>query len=285
MGTSLGTAGLGTETIVQLSKHGPQRILFTGRNQKAADSVIQTVKAAAPNVEVSFIACDFTSLDSVKNAGHQIVSSVSRLDLLFCNAGVMAVPKGTTKDGYEIQFGINHLAHALLVKLLLPVLMRTTEESGSDVRIIFNTSVGFAFASTIDFPKLRTEQEMGALGAFKRYGQSKLANILYARQLAEHYPAITTLSVHPGVVNTGLVSGLSTFNRHFVNVTTVGRQVTVAEGAKNQLWAATTKKNNIVNGMFYEPVGKVGQTTAASKNNKLAAELWTWTEEQISPLL
>jgi NAD(P)-dependent dehydrogenase (short-subunit alcohol dehydrogenase family) len=276
---------LGTETIVQLSKHNPQHILFTGRNQKAADSVIQTVKSAAPNVDVTFFTCDFTSLESVKAAGNAITSSVSRLDLVFCNAGVMAVPKATTKDGYEIQFGINHLAHALLLKLLLPVLLRTTEEPGSDVRIVFNTSVGFALASTIDFPTLRSEQDMGALGAFKRYGQSKLANILYARQLAEHYPAITTVSIHPGVINTGLVSGLSTFNRHFVSLSTIGRQVTVAEGAKNQLWAATTKKDTIVNGMFYEPVGKVGQTTAASKNNKLAAELWNWTEEQMKSFL
>jgi NAD(P)-dependent dehydrogenase (short-subunit alcohol dehydrogenase family) len=270
---------------VQLSKHNPQHILFTGRNQKAADSVIQAVRTAAPNVEVTFFTCDFTSLESVKTAGNAITSSVSRLDLVFCNAGVMAVPKATTKDGYEIQFGINHLAHALLVKLLLPVLVRTTEEPGSDVRIVFNTSVGFALASTIDFATLRSEQDMGALGAFKRYGQSKLANILYARQLAERYPAITTVSIHPGVINTGLVSGLSTFNRHFVSLSTIGRQVTVAEGTKNQLWAATTKKENIVNGMFYEPVGKVGQTTAASKNNKLAAELWNWTEEQLKSFL
>ncbi|KAF2273900.1 oxidoreductase [Westerdykella ornata] len=275
-----GTSGLGSEIVLQLSQHNPEHILFTGRNHDGANRLIQTINSAT-QTRVTFIPCDFTSLTSVKKAGDAIASAASRLDLVFCNAGVMAVPKGTTEDGYEIQFGINHLAHALLIEVLLPTLLRTAESPGSDVRIVFTTSLGFTFATTIDFPHLRSEHDMGILGALKRYGQSKLANILYARQLAEHYPSIVSVSVHPGIVKTGMASRFSTFYRYFIKLATIGRQVSVTEGSKNQLWAATTGRESIKNGQFYEPVGKVGRRTSASRDDKLAAELWAWTEEQL----
>ena len=196
----------------------------------------------------------------------------------------MAQPPGLTKDGYEIQFGTNHLGHALLIKLLLPTMLHTAEQPGADVRIVSNTSLGFKGhpKNGIDFPNLRTTQETPLIGQWIRYGQSKLANILYASELARRYPQITSTSIHPGVINTGLVSDLGLANRALVWATTWWKTVSVEEGAKNQLWVATAEKRKITNGGFYEPVGIPGGHDQCSNDPKLAGELWEWTQKELA---
>lgn len=140
----------------------------------------------------------------MESAARDFTSKERRLDLLYLNAGIMATPAGLTKDGYEIQFGTNHVGHALLTKLLLPTLSRTADEPGSDVRVICLSSIGHAAAlfTGICFDKLKTE--MSWTPTMVRYAQSKLANILFARELARRYPKILAVSVHPGAVNSTL---------------------------------------------------------------------------------
>jgi NAD(P)-dependent dehydrogenase (short-subunit alcohol dehydrogenase family) len=268
--------------VCQLAAHGTPRIFFTGRNAKTADDTIQRAKTVGSGAaRLTFIPCDLTDLKSTAEAGDRIARETSRLDWVFCNAGIMAAPSGLSKDGWEIQFATNHLGHAMLVKKVLPILEQTAQ-GGADVRVVFNTSLGFKFASTIAFDTLNTKQESAILGGFKRYGQSKLANILYPAELARRYPNITFVSVHPGVIKTGIITGLSTFNRYFTELTTYGSQVTVQEGAKNQLWASSIAKSDLVNGEFYEPVGKPGGHTQASKNEALRGQLYDWTEGVIA---
>ncbi|KAL0571555.1 hypothetical protein V5O48_010404, partial [Marasmius crinis-equi] len=195
-----GTSGVGKETVLLLSQHQPEHIFFSGRDSRKADSVIEEAKAIAPNAQVTFIQCDLASLESVKEAAAQFTSLSSRLDVLVCNAGIMAVPAALTKDGYEVQFGTNHVGHALLIKLLMPSLLRTADEPQSDVRIIILSSVGHRFhpSGGIRFDTLREPDTIGNAGL--RYGQSKLANVLYAKELARRYPKITSVAVHPGTV-------------------------------------------------------------------------------------
>lgn len=111
----------------------------------------------------------------------------------------MAIAAGTTQDGYENQFGTNHVAHALLVKKLLPALQQTAKETG-DARIVFLTSLGFAIMPSggIVFKDLKSPQSLLISGPWLRYGQSKLANIVYASELAKRYPDVTTVAIHPG---------------------------------------------------------------------------------------
>ena len=139
-----GTNGLGKQTILTLVKHSPEHIYFTGRNAKGAQDLIQDVKSVAPSVQLTFIRCDQLSLSSVEEAAKAFLSKTSTLDVLICNAGVMATEAALTKEGYENQFGINHVAHALLVKLLLPTILKTGEQTG-DARILFLTSLGFNY--------------------------------------------------------------------------------------------------------------------------------------------
>jgi NAD(P)-dependent dehydrogenase (short-subunit alcohol dehydrogenase family) len=267
-----------------LAKHNPEHIYFSGRDSNRAAAVIDEIKAAALNVNVTFVECDLASLSSVQNAAKQFISQSQRLDILMCNAGVMALPPGLTKDGYEVQFGTNHLGHALLIKLLLPTLLGTANIPNSDVRIIILTSLGFRLHPNtgIVFKDLRSTQDFGVGGAWMRYGQSKLANILYAAELARRYPNITTVSIHPGVVATGLVGNLSLLNKGLVYIANLGKVKKPAEGTWNQLWAATGDKREIVNGEFYEPIAILGNHDKESKNDKLAGDLWEWTQQELS---
>jgi len=278
-----GTAGLGKESILALAKHRPAHIYFSGRDSKRADGVISDVKAAVSDANLTFVECDLASLASVDKAAKQFASESQRLDILMCNAGVMALPPSLTPDGYEVQFGTNHVGHALLIKLLLPTLLRTAEAPNSDVRIVLLSSVGFRTHPDggIVFKDLRTTQDYGVLGTWLRYGQSKLANLLYAAELARRYPSITVVSVHPGVVSTGLIGNLTFWNKALIYVINGGRMKSPADGIANQLWAATGDKGKIVSGTYYEPIGVLGKHDKDSKSETLAAELWEWTQKEL----
>lgn len=194
----------------------------------------------------------------------------------------MAIEAGTTQDGYEIQFGINHLAHALFIKAFLPILQDTVKETG-DARIVILSSIAYKGAPSggIVFEKLETTQNIAIAGSWFRYGQSKLANVIYASELAKRYPGITSLSIHPGVIWTELVSSLDFFHRLFVRVTTIGKKLEPYEGAYNTEWAATTDKKNIRAGSFYEPVGALGEPTEYLADPKLGEQLWEWTQKAL----
>ena len=209
-----------------------------------------------------------------------------RLDVLICSAGIMAQPPELSKDGYEIQFATNHLGHAMLVKQLLPTMLKTAEQPGADSRIIFISSVGWRVhpSAGIQFSRLKTTQDFSALGPWRRYGQSKLANIVYAAELARRYPSITTVSLHPGAVKTDLVGNLGFLDKAAVYLSNFGMLITPEEGVKNQLWAAAgAQKGDLENGAYYMPVGlqSGSQLDSTAKDKKLATDLWDWTEKAL----
>lgn len=179
------------------------------------------------------------------------------------------------------QFGVNHLAHALLIKLLLPTLLRTAEQPGSDVRIISYSSNGMMFARSLPLHNFKTPCDTWPMGPWQRYGWSKVANVLYAKQLAEHYPSILSTSVHPGVIHTGLVNNISLGNRLFVKAASIGQSVSEEEGIKNGLWVATAKREDVTNGLFWEPVGQKGRVTAVSGSEEIGKQLWDWTQKEL----
>lgn len=188
----------------------------------------------------------------------------------------------------SVQFGTNHLGHALLTKLLLPTLLHTASISSARPRVIFNTSEGYMFhpPAGINFETLKTPQPLSwpilsFFGPWVRYGQSKLANILYAAELARRVPEIHSTAIHPGVIFTGLVSTLGWMNYLFILITTPTMRVTMEEGVKSQLWAATAPESQVENGAFYVPVGKLGKHDKKSSSEELAKKLWDWTEEQL----
>jgi NAD(P)-dependent dehydrogenase (short-subunit alcohol dehydrogenase family) len=267
---------------LELAKHNPAHIYFSGRNANNASQVIEDVKAQVTDAQLTFVPCDLASFDSIDDAGKLFASKSQRLDILICNAGIMAVPADVTKDGYEIQFGTNHLGHALLIKHLLPIMLKTAETYG-DARLVSLTSLGFHVAPTggIIFETLRTKQDLGFFGRWSRYGQSKLANVLYATEIATRYPEISVAAVHPGVIMTDLIGNLGLADRIFVTLTSLGKIRTPEQGVQNPIWAATVGKNELQSGAFYEPVGKVGKPSSYSQDRDLGSKLWDFTQKQL----
>ena len=280
-----GNSGCGKETMLQLAKHHPRRIYLAARTQAKFDDAMKDVSAAAPSASVAFLELDLSSLASVKKAAAQVIGENDRLDILFNNAGIMAHPPGLTKDGYEIQFGTNHVGHALLTHLLLPLLQRTAAKSDSDVRIVIVSSAAHMMTTGpgIHFDHLHTD--MASTNPGMLYGQSKLANVLHARELARRYPEILTTVIHPGRVETNLTNvmmDVNGINGRFQRVfDSLAGKFTIQEGTLTQLWAATWKKDAVKTGAYYVPVGKENAGSKRSRDPELARRLWEWTEREL----
>ncbi|KAH7356578.1 hypothetical protein BKA65DRAFT_494982 [Rhexocercosporidium sp. MPI-PUGE-AT-0058] len=264
-----GTAGLGAASVLALAKHNPEHIYFSGRNAQAATSLISEVQKTTPAASLTFIEMDLSSLSSVKAASKKFIHD--RLDILMCNAGISENPPALSEDGYEIHFATNHLGHAMLIRQMLPVLLKTANLPDADVRIVILSSRAWWI------------HEKGGL-------QSKLANLIYARELAKRFPNIITVSIHPGIVATGMLAGQKPSSKVFMTIENLLMGVSKVdedEGALNQVWAAAgVKKDGLVNGGYYEPVGvlcdyKLNKT---AKNEGLAKTLWEWTEEALDKI-
>lgn len=226
---------------------------------------------------------DLASNRSIIEAAEQIKTQCSRLDILILNAGVMALPAGETEIGHEIQFGTNHTGHFHLTKLLLPILLKTAEEAGSDVRIVALSSAAHILAPK--FETILDQEELKKAHSTVRYGASKAANIIFAAELARRYPSITSVAVHPGVILTDLYDALNSRSL----LANVGFKVlgvfgsTVTQGASNSLWAAAgVKKEDIRNGAYYAPVGILKDQNKWSTNVDKGKCLWEWTEAELA---
>ncbi|KOC07206.1 hypothetical protein AFLA70_358g001301 [Aspergillus flavus AF70] len=278
-----GNSGLGKETVRQIVRHNPQQIFLAARSEQKTLEVIQTIKESESyDGEIHWLPMDLASCASVTNAAEQFVSKASRLDILMLNAGAMFLPPGETSLGHDNQFGINYTGHFLLTKLLLPLLLKTAKQPNSNVRVITLSSIGHTLAPTFDV--FMDQQKLKSLDTFARYGASKAANILFAAELARRYPSITSVSVHPGMILTDLYGPLSerstAVKLGFQTLRFLGS--TVAEGVRNQLWAAFgAKKEEIQQGAYYVPVGNHKQGNRYAVDELMGKRLWNWTESEL----
>ncbi|KAL8664782.1 MAG: hypothetical protein Q9202_002785 [Teloschistes flavicans] len=279
-----GNTGLGKEAVLQLAKHNPSHIYLAARTASKGEAAIDEIKKAVPDANITYLKLDLCSFQSISTAAQEFKSQSQRLDVLMNNAGIMATPLAKTEEGYESQFGTNHIGHALLTKLLLPTLLSTAEKEGSDVRIVNLTSEGHNLAPRpqgILFDQTMLEKR----GPWPRYGQSKLANILYTKELAKRYPKITTVAVHPGLIQTDLYGPnqqQSFFLRWGLKIVGPWVMADVPTGTLNQLWAAVGKKSDVISGTYYTPVAKASSGSAWAQKKDLAQELWDWTEKELA---
>ncbi|KAF2798902.1 NAD(P)-binding protein [Melanomma pulvis-pyrius CBS 109.77] len=282
-----GNAGLGKQTIAYLAAHEPTRIYLAARTASKATSAIADINKAVPNAPVEFLSLDLTSFSSIAAAANTFKAKEKRLDILINNAGVMAMPYSKTKEGYEIQFGTNHVGHALLTKLLLPTLLETAAQPGADVRIVNLSSMGHYLAPSAGI--IWDQAALEKTGTWARYGQSKLANILFAQEFAARYPQITSVSIHPGVIITDLYTSFASgffmkWATWFYGLLTPilpGHFKDTKGGSLNTTWAATVDKAALKNGAFYMPVGTLSGGSSKAKDAGLAKKLWEWTEAEL----
>ena len=282
-----GNSGLGEATVTALAQHNPEKLYLAARSRPKAEAAVQRIKASSPtarSASIEILEMDLASFDSIKAAAARINNEASRLDIVHLNAGVAMIPVSTTKDGYEVQFGTNYLGHVLLTQLLMPKLLETAALPDADVRVVFISSVThkvFIPKEGILFEGLHTAMEK--TGGPTLYGQSMIAKIIIARQLAKRYPKIIFTSLHPGGVKSNVYAGNKDMNWFLLNliirpaVALTG--VTTEEGAKTQLWCSFSK--DVVNGTYYEPIGKAGKESSLSRDSQLASKLWDWTEKEL----
>ncbi|KAI4663092.1 uncharacterized protein J4E79_004406 [Alternaria viburni] len=280
-------SGIGKATALSLATLNPAQIWIAARNLANGDAAVAEIKAAAPAIDVRFVECDLASFDSVARAAREVVEGCGgRLDVLMLNAGIMGGHPGTTPQGHELQFGTNHVGHALLLKLLTPALLSTAETTVSTPRVVSVSSRGHAHtaalpAGGITFDTLKSSQ--ADLSGVNKYTQSKLANVVYARQYALHYPQIISVAIHPGDVLTEIFNkgagGGDEQIKYLAREVAPKRCGSLEEGIKNGVWAATAE--GVLSGRYYEPVGVLGMGSELSKDTGLGVKLWAWTQREI----
>ncbi|WP_410818441.1 SDR family NAD(P)-dependent oxidoreductase [Micromonospora sp. 050-3] len=234
--------GLGFETARRLAERGASVVLAVRDTQKGKAA------AARINGDVSVRELDLTSLESVRDAAAGLRATHPRIDLLINNAGVMYTPRQTTRDGFEMQFGTNHLGHFALTGLLLDLLLPVP---GS--RVVTVSSTGHRIRAAIHFDDLQWERSYGRVAA---YGQSKLANLMFTyelqRRLAAHGTTVA-VAAHPGISNTELARNApAVVRRPLTWLAPVITQPATA-GALPTLRAATDP--SVLGGQYYGPDG------------------------------
>ncbi|KAM0856631.1 hypothetical protein ACQ4PT_049022 [Festuca glaucescens] len=197
--TSGASSGIGAETARVLAARGAH-VVMAARNLAAAESVRQAVLADTPAATLDVMELDLSSMASVRKFAADFNAKGLPLNILVNNAGVMATPFTLSKDGIEMQFATNHVGHFLLTNLLLETMKKTARESNVEGRIVNVSSEvhRFTYKEGIRFDKINDEAEYGTFGA---YGQSKLANILHANELARRFKGAATtcyVALHPG---------------------------------------------------------------------------------------
>ena len=190
------TDGIGRETALQLARKGWD-VVIHGRKEERVAAAVERIRQTTGNPDITGVVGDLASLKAVTALAATCLERFERLDALVANAGVFQTRFERSADGYEMTFAVNHLAHFLLVRRLLPLLERSPGG-----RIVIVSSM--AHASRIDFGNLQGEK---GFDGYEAYGVSKLCNLLFGYKLARDLKetGITVNSLHPGVINTKLL--------------------------------------------------------------------------------
>ncbi|WP_375001611.1 oxidoreductase [Aeromicrobium sp. CTD01-1L150] len=195
------TGGLGFHTALELGRAGAA-LTVTARNPSKADDTVARLRAELPDLDVEVLALDLADLADARRAGAELVRRHDQIDVLVNNAGIMIPPYSTTADGFELQIGTNHIGHFAWTAELWPVLRR------SGARIVSVSSVAHTTVRGIDLRTLAAEGPPRRYKRWRSYGESKLANLVFALELDRRAKAsgLATVSVaaHPGLSSTNL---------------------------------------------------------------------------------
>ncbi|KAL8366795.1 hypothetical protein RB595_008754 [Gaeumannomyces hyphopodioides] len=285
-----GASGIGRASVCELARHNPAAVWIADRNRSKAEDVMALVRNEIPAADVRFLELDLGCAKSVVAAATAFLAQSDRLDILMLNAGVLPAAPWATADGYEAMFGVNFVGHARLASLLLQRLLETATIPQADVRLIAVSSGGHSMHPNPDGIRFEAVKDPSCHGMplFERYGQSKLAVLLWVRRLAHEYPQIKAVSVHPGNVSTSIAADFP----HVKQGAPGGQKTWVErlsgtkspeEGSLNQLWAATAP--GVVSGKYYCPVGipdrEFGIAAKRDAADALEGKLWLWLKEAL----
>jgi retinol dehydrogenase 12 len=255
--------GIGKVTALELARHGAHVILACRSKDKTA-AVIDEIKRDTGNQNVEFVALDLGDLASVRMCAKELLDRKIAIHGLVNNAGLAGV-RGTTKDGFEVQFGTNHLGHYLFTRLLLDRIA----ESGP-ARIINVASASHYQAKGIDWSALREKTRTRT--AMREYAVSKLSNVLFTKELARRLDKtkVTTYAVHPGVVATDVWRKVPSPVRWMIKKF----MITPEQGAEASLRCATAPELASETGLYYDVGGKEKKPARLADDADLAKTLW-----------
>ncbi|ORZ36309.1 hypothetical protein BCR44DRAFT_1432439 [Catenaria anguillulae PL171] len=302
--------GIGWITAREIAKHGGNVILACRSQEKAEAAIakIQSELAAGgtPSSEIGtleFLPLDLQSLKSCAKAARTLRDRNHRIDVLINNAGIMATPFALTKDGIESQFGTNHMGHFVFTMLLLPLIPKDEDAKS---RIVILSSFGHTLpysTGLLELDQIMVSQDGSSAkleavyATWAAYGQSKLANLLFAKYLARHLPSsVQCFAVHPGYVDTDLGRNLSSSHGSIVGTVAKGLAAVVAKspesGAITTLCAATHPKWELSKGIrwapsgtYFVPEGKVGTPSKFAMDERLGDKLWEMSLEIVRRVL
>ena len=278
-----GNSGIGVETVRALAYAGAHVILCS-RSVEAGEKVAQGILADKDHAikgTITVRQLDLSDLASVKTLGTALAEDYPKIDIVILNAGIMACPLSRTKQGFEQQIGVNHIGHFYLTEFLLPSL-KAAGTPEHPARLVAVSSLAHTFGA-IDLEDLNYETRK--YGAWAAYGQSKLANILFVKELVrrmeEEKANVLAYSLHPGSIMTNLSRHLGVMDAITRFLAPVIRLLTrnIEQGAATSIVAATAE--GLPNGCYLSDC-KVAKPTAKGEDMEMAKKLWEKTETLVT---
>jgi len=265
--------GIGRATAEALAAEGG-RVILAARSHEKTMPVVHELRARFPNTEVEFLLIDLADLHSVQTAATTVMGSGRPLDVLINNAG-LAGAEGTTTDGFDKTVGTNHVGPFALTEMLLPLL--TAAPQG---RIVNVSSEAHRSAKGIPFDTLRTPGDRR--DSFRMYGVSKLANVLYAKELARRLAGthVTTYALHPGVVKSDIWRALPSWIGGIIKLF----MITNEKGAQTSVYCATASELSTVSGRYYDK-SREKEPAPPANDEALARELYDWSDSAVASVL
>lgn len=259
-----GTNGIGKSTAHELARRGAT-VVIVGRDAQKTAGVVEEIRAASSNHAVDSLVADLSSQQDVRRLADEFKSKYAHLHVLLNNAGGFFMQRQLSVDGIEMTFALNHLAYFLLTNLLLD-----TIQASAPARII-NVSSGAHAAGKIEFDNLQGERSFNA----KAYGNSKLANILFTRELSHRLEGIdvTANALHPGFVNTGFGKNNSGFLMKMIQtvVPLIGRPP--EKGAQTSIYLASSPEVEGITGQYFYDSHVIAPAPQAA-DMAVAKKLW-----------
>ena len=268
------TNGIGKAAAIKFAESA-KSIAFTYRNEELAEDLKNEMQKINPNLSINSFFCDFSVQDSIRQCADKIKNDLKAIDLLINNAGVVNTEYSETIDGIENTFAVNHLGYFLFTNLLLDLVKKESES-----RIINVSSAAHHFVKGMQWDDINYKDDFKM--GLKAYGQSKLGNILFTKQLAKKLQkdGVTVNAIHPGGVNTSLGNQNNSFLGKVLKIILKPFFRSPLKGANTIIYLAEIDGLSITGAYWVD--GRVAKTSHYSKNEAEAEKLWRLSEKLVN---
>ena len=268
------TNGIGKAAAIKFAESA-KSIAFTYRNEELAEDLKNEMQKINPNLSINSFFCDFSVQDSIRECADKIKNELKAIDLLINNAGVVNTEYSETIDGIENTFAVNHLGYFLFTNLLLDLVKKESES-----RIINVSSAAHHFVKGMQWDDINYKDDFKM--GLKAYGQSKLGNILFTKQLAKKLQkdGVTVNAIHPGGVNTSLGNQNNSLLGRVLKIILKPFFRSPLKGANTIIYLAEIDGLSITGAYWVD--GRVAKTSQYSKNEAEAEKLWRLSEKLVN---